>query len=175
MVRGVLPRLGFQMLFIYHKSWIDNCTQQSMTAFISKDIKKINIYKEIIFMYDSLIKQILRSFIFLTMIFSVSNLFAATEPDNSKVNERIENNNELSSQDQGSSEVDIKLTQKIRQDVVKQEAFSTEAQNIKIITIGGKVTLKGPVKTMEEKNRINSIAVKIAGVKNVTNEITVIK
>ncbi len=113
--------------------------------------------------------------VFLTMMFLNGSLFAVTASDNSKVNEQIEANKELNSQDQGSSEEDIRLTQKIRQDVIKQDVFSTEAKNIKIITIGGKVTLKGPVKSMDEKNRIQNIAVKRAGVENIINEITVIK
>lgn len=113
--------------------------------------------------------------VFLTMMFLNGSLLAVTASDNSKVNEQIEANKELNSQDQGSSEEDIRLTQKIRQDVIKQDVFSTEAKNIKIITIGGKVTLKGPVKSMDEKNRIQNIAVKRAGVENIINEITVIK
>lgn len=122
-----------------------------------------------------LTKKIQRSVIFLMVVFLNVNLLAATAPDNSKVNKQIENNKELNSQDQGSSKFDINLTQRIRQDVVNQDTFSIEAKNIKIITIGGKVTLKGPVKTMDEKNRIQNIAVKIAGADNVVNEITVIK
>jgi len=122
-------------------------------------------------------KQILGPNLFLFLVFFSFPFVvtAATAPDNSKVNEKMENNKELNSQDQGSSESDIKLTQNIRQDIVAQDQFSTEAKNIKVITIAGKVTLKGPVKSMDEKNRLQSIAVKIAGAKNVVNEITVIK
>lgn len=120
-------------------------------------------------------KKIQRSLIFLMIAFLNYNLFAATAPDNSKMNERMEDNKELNSQDQGASDVDIRLTQRIRRDVVNQDDLSTAAKNIKIITIGGKVTLKGPVKTMDEKNKIQNIAVRVAGAQNVANEITVIK
>lgn len=126
-------------------------------------------------MNHSFAKKNQRSLIFLMIVFFNYNLFAVTAPDNSKVNERMEDNKELNSQDQGASDVDIRLTQRIRRDVVNQDDLSTAAKNIKIITIGGKVTLKGPVKTMDEKNKIQNIAVRVAGAQNVANEITVIK
>lgn len=126
-------------------------------------------------MNHSFAKKILRSLIFLMIVFFNYNLFAATAPYNSKMSERMEDNKELNSQDQGASDVDIRLTQRIRRDVVNQDDLSTAAKNIKIITIGGKVTLKGPVKTMDEKNKIQNIAVRVAGAQNVANEITVIK
>ncbi len=126
-------------------------------------------------MNHSFTKKNQRSLILLMIALFNFNLSAATAPDNSKENERIEDNKELNSQDQGSSDVDIRITQKIRRDVVDHDAFSTQAKNIKIITIGGKVTLKGPVKSMDERNKIQNIAAKVAGAENVANEITVTK
>lgn len=95
--------------------------------------------------------------------------------DNSKVNQKIEAHHESNTQEQGSSDMDIKTTQDIRQQVVSQDSFSTNAKNVKIITRKGKVILKGPVKTMAEKNKIESIATSIAGKTKVTNEITITK
>ena len=113
--------------------------------------------------------------VFSFLSFALDVNAAGTTADNSKENAKIENTQQLTSQDQGNSEADIQVTQKMRQDVVKNDHFSMEAKNIKIITIGGKVTLKGPVKTLEEKNQILDIATRVAGKKNVMNEITIIK
>jgi len=118
--------------------------------------------------------QVLRSIVLLIILFNF-NLFAAPQPDNSKINEKIKDNKELNAQDQSESDLDIKLTQKIRQEMMKQKSFSTEAKNIKIITINGKVTIKGPVKTNNEKNIILGIASKEAKAENVVNQITVIE
>ena len=85
-------------------------------------------------MNHSFAKKNQRSLIFLMIVFFNYNLFAVTAPDNSKVNERMEDNKELNSQDQGASDVDIRLTQRIRRDVVNQDDLSTAAKNIKIIT-----------------------------------------
>ena len=56
---------------------------------------------------------------------------------------------------------------------MKDKSLSTYAHNIKIITQDGKVTLKGPVRSEEEKASIESKAVAIAGQNNVTNQLEV--
>ena len=106
---------------------------------------------------------------------TTNNTYAGVKGDNSKVNERIENNSEWTAEDQGSSDADIRTTQEIRKQVVDQDSFSTNAKNVKVITRNGTVVLKGPVKTLAEKQRIEAIAKKVAGVTNVTNVITVVK
>lgn len=93
----------------------------------------------------------------------------ATEPDNSKVNARDKGGNTLTPMDQGPSEGDRKITQQIRQAVVKDGALSFTAKNVKIITINGKVTLRGPVKTDAERASIEAAAKKIAGATQVEN------
>jgi hyperosmotically inducible protein len=71
------------------------------------------------------------------------------------------------------SATDRQLMQKIRKAVMDDKTLSTSAHNVKIISQDGKVTLKGPVKTEEEKTTINKLATDIAGAGNVTDEITV--
>jgi hyperosmotically inducible protein len=97
------------------------------------------------------------------------------QPDNSKMNERDRVESTVNAQDQGTSKADVELTRKIRQAVVKQKSLSADAQNIKIITINGMVTLKGPVKSMTEKNQIEKIANGIAGAPKVASQIEVEK
>ncbi len=105
----------------------------------------------------------------------VGGLQAAADlaPDNSKVNAAVEHNGALTAQDQGSSSSDIEMTRKIRQAVVAKDSFSMNAKNIKIITVNGVVTLKGPVKNATERNEIQKIANHLAGGAKVVNQISV--
>jgi hyperosmotically inducible periplasmic protein len=77
--------------------------------------------------------------------------------------------------DQSENEADRKITQQIRQAVTKDDSLSTSAQNVKIITQDGKVTLRGTVKNDNEKQKIGEMAKKASGVKNVENLLTVSK
>lgn len=97
----------------------------------------------------------------------------AGKPDNSRVNERDRDNKTLTPMDQGPSEGDRKITQLIRQAVVKDSSLSFTAKNVKIITIGGKVTLRGPVKTDAERSAIEAEAKNVAGVSQVDNQLEV--
>jgi osmotically-inducible protein OsmY len=63
--------------------------------------------------------------------------------------------------------------QKIRKAVMDEKSLSTYAHNVKIISQDGKVTLKGPVRSAEEKETIAQKAVEVAGAGNVTNDLTV--
>jgi osmotically-inducible protein OsmY len=76
--------------------------------------------------------------------------------------------------DQGKNNAaDRALMQKIRQSIVADKSLSTYAHNTKVIAQGGKVTLKGPVRSEAEKQSIEQKATEIAGAGNVTNEITI--
>jgi osmotically-inducible protein OsmY len=68
---------------------------------------------------------------------------------------------------------DREIMQKIRKSVVEDKSLSTYAHNVKIIAQAGKVTLKGPVRSEEEKRSVEQKATDIAGAGNVTNELTI--
>jgi hyperosmotically inducible periplasmic protein len=68
---------------------------------------------------------------------------------------------------------DRELMQKIRQAIMDDNSLSTYAHNVKVIAQNGKVTLKGPVRTAEEKKIIEQKAAEVAGPGNVVNKITV--
>jgi hyperosmotically inducible periplasmic protein len=74
---------------------------------------------------------------------------------------------------QSNSKSDVELTRQIRHAVVKDSSLSTMAQNVKIISANGNVTLRGPVKTEAEKDSIASKAQAIAGADRVNNELEV--
>jgi hyperosmotically inducible periplasmic protein len=97
-----------------------------------------------------------------------------TQPDNTKVNERDRNAAAQTPMDQGNNATDLKITQQIRQAVMGNDALSFTAKNVKIITNGGKVTLRGPVKTAAERDAIDAAARKVAGAQ-VDNQIEVKK
>src|SRR5947208_7215229 len=94
-------------------------------------------------------------------------------PDNTKVNKRDRNQNEPTADQQKENTSDRQLAQQIRRAVVKDKSLSTSAHNIKIIAQNGTVTLKGPVKSEQEKQAIEAKAAEIAGASKVTSELQV--
>ena len=95
------------------------------------------------------------------------------DADNSGINERDRNTNNLTPGDQGNSPADVELTRKIRNALVMDSTYSTTAKNIKIITVDGKVTLRGPVNSDSEKSGLESLAKNIAGDGNVDDQLEV--
>jgi osmotically-inducible protein OsmY len=93
--------------------------------------------------------------------------------DNTDKNERDRDKNTITPGDQGGSEADRTVTQQIRQGVVKNDALSTTGKNVKIVTVDGVVTLRGPVKSDNEKSQIAAIAQGVSGVKRVDNQLEV--
>jgi hyperosmotically inducible periplasmic protein len=90
-------------------------------------------------------------------------------PDNTKANKTATPTGDKAS----NAAQDRELMQKIRKSVVDDKTLSTYAHNVKIIAKNGNVTLKGPVRSEEEKAAIERIASDAAGAGNVTNEITI--
>jgi hyperosmotically inducible protein len=93
--------------------------------------------------------------------------------DNTKVNQRDRDQNEPTAEQQKENTNDRQLTAQIRRAIVKDKALSTTAHNVKIISQNGSVTLKGPVKSEEEKQAIESKAREIAGTGKVNSELQV--
>ena len=93
-----------------------------------------------------------------------------TAPDNTKKNK---DQPSPTAEQQKMNPADRAITQKIRKAVHDDTSLSTYAHNIKIITQDGKVTLRGPVRSEEEKNSLQAKAVTIAGQENVTNQLEI--
>ncbi|MGA7919802.1 MAG: BON domain-containing protein [Candidatus Acidiferrales bacterium] len=94
-------------------------------------------------------------------------------PDNTKQNQGDANNGAMTAQQQKMNPADRDTTKQIRSAIIKDKSLSTYAHNIKVITRDGKVTLKGPVRSEDEKASIEAKAASVAGADNVTNELTV--
>jgi len=96
-----------------------------------------------------------------------------TEADNTARNVRDRGNRTLTPLDQGNSQADVNTTAQIRKEIISGKDMSVNAKNVKIITNKGQVTLRGPVNTAEEKRLIGDIAINIARVENVDNQLEV--
>jgi osmotically-inducible protein OsmY len=97
------------------------------------------------------------------------------EPDNTAINERDRSSEAKTSGDQSNSPADLKITQAIRQALMRDPELSTTAKNIKVITANGQVTLRGPVKTAKEKAKIDKIARSAAGGAQIADQLDVKK
>jgi hyperosmotically inducible protein len=98
---------------------------------------------------------------------------SAPASDNTKINERDRNPNQPTADQQPNNRSDRDITQQVRQAIIADKTFSTYAHNVKVITQNGQVTLKGPVRSDDEKRAVEAKAAAIAGDGKVTSELTV--
>ncbi len=89
---------------------------------------------------------------------ALSAVAQETKPDNS---------------DQSNSSEDTKITADVRRAIVKDSSLTMTAKNVKIITAGGTVTLRGPVKSAEEKTKIEQLAAAAAGGAKIDNQLEI--
>jgi len=97
---------------------------------------------------------------------AASMMLLAQAPDNTAVNKRDRNPAEATAGQQKDNRADLDLTKNIRKSIMDDKSLSTSAHNVKVITQGGVVTLKGPVKSEEEKKAVVAKAVAVAGEAN---------
>ena len=95
------------------------------------------------------------------------------QPDNSEVNQQDRQKSSATADQQKQNLTDLTLTQQIRKALMKDKSLSTYAHNVKIVSQNGMVTLKGPVRSDEEKHYVETKAAEIAGRDNVRSEISV--
>ena len=109
---------------------------------------------------------------------SVGFVVNAQEPaehkaDNTAVNKRDRNKQEPTADQQKANTSDRTLAKDIRHALTSDKSLSTYAHNVKVIAEHGMVTLKGPVRSEEEKREVEAKAAEVAGPNNVRNELTV--
>jgi osmotically-inducible protein OsmY len=95
-------------------------------------------------------------------------------PDNSKTNKRDRNQGSPTADQQKANSSDTDTAKQIRSSIMRDKSLSTYAHNVKIIVQNGKVTLKGPVRSDDEKSSVAAKAAAVAGDNNITNELTVV-
>jgi hyperosmotically inducible periplasmic protein len=95
-------------------------------------------------------------------------------PDNTKTNQRdAKTSTPVTAGQQGSAKADRDLAAKIRQSIVADKSLSTYGHNVKIVSINGDVTLRGPVRSEDEKASIQRMAEAQAGATHVINHLDV--
>ena len=97
----------------------------------------------------------------------------APAADNTKTNQRDRDKAAVTADQAKNNLTDREIMQKIRKAVIDDKSLSTYAHNAKIVSQKGKVTLKGPVRSDEEKQTLERLANEVAGAGNVTNQLTV--
>ena len=98
---------------------------------------------------------------------------ARTDADNTARNARDRQAKTLTPLDQSEKASDLEVTQRIRKALMRDKTLSTNAKNVKIITIDGEVTLRGPVKSETERTKIVARAKRIAGAHKVDDQLEI--
>jgi hyperosmotically inducible protein len=118
--------------------------------------------------------------VFLSIAFCAASMAAAqtsdsaTQPDNTKINQRDRDPNQPTADQQKNNRSDRMLTKNIRRSIMADKSLSTNAHNLKIISQNGTVTVKGPVNSDDERRAVIAKAVAVAGsADKVTDQISV--
>jgi len=96
-----------------------------------------------------------------------------TAPDNTKVNKRDRHPGQATADQQKENTSDREIARRIRRALMNDKSLSTYAHNVKVIAQDGRVTLKGPVRTEEEKHSVEAKAREVAGAGHVVNQISI--
>jgi osmotically-inducible protein OsmY len=100
---------------------------------------------------------------------SGSNTSAANDADNTARNERDKNEATKTPGDQSENADDLAISANVRKAIEADDSLSSNAHNVKIVTNAGAVTLRGPVKSAQEKAAVELKAKQVAGVTSVEN------
>jgi osmotically-inducible protein OsmY len=96
-----------------------------------------------------------------------------TAPDNTRVNKQDRQPGAVTADQQKENRSDRELTAEIRRAITKDKEMSTYAKNVKVVAQNGQVTLKGPVRSEDEKKAIEAKAAEVAGASNVDSQIRI--
>jgi hyperosmotically inducible protein len=126
-------------------------------------------------------KAVFKGFVLSTFLILLIPAWSQQQPststpagDNTKLNQRDRSPDQPTADQQKENTSDRQMAQKVRQSFVHDKSLSTYAHNVKVIAEGGKVTLKGPVRSEDEKNALTSKAAEIAGAGNVDDQMNVV-
>jgi len=124
------------------------------------------------------VKVMFQMFLFmclLSLVSSTANAQDSTVPaaDNTKVNQRDKDKAQPTADQQKENQPDREIARRIRRSIVQDKTLSSYAHNVKVIAQNGTVTLKGPVRSDEEKTAVEAKAAEIAGADKVTSQLEV--
>jgi hyperosmotically inducible periplasmic protein len=126
----------------------------------------------------TILKVTFQMFLFMCLLSSVSSTASAqdsTAPaaDNTKVNQRDKDKGEPTADQQKENRPDRDIARQVRRSIVQDKTLSSYAHNVKVIAQNGVVTLKGPVRSDEEKTAVEAKAAEVAGADKVTSQLEV--
>jgi hyperosmotically inducible protein len=98
---------------------------------------------------------------------------SAPAPDNTKTNQRDKSRTEPTADQQKENQSDREIARQIRRSIVQDKSLSSYAHNVKVISQDGMVTLKGPVRSDEEKTTVEAKAAEVAGKDKVSSQLEV--
>jgi hyperosmotically inducible protein len=124
-------------------------------------------------MYQHRSRRILCTIVIGGVLIAPASALAQTPADNTKVNTRDRAKGAVTAEQQKDNASDRDLTQKIRRALIQDKTLSSYAHNVKVIAQGGQVTLKGPVRTEDERRIVEAKATEVAGAGHVTNQMSV--
>src|SRR6059058_3984671 len=81
--------------------------------------------------------------------------------------------NKPTADQQKENKPDRETAKQIRKAIQSDKSLSSSAHNVKVIAQNGTVTLKGQVRSEEEKKTVQDKAEAVAGASNVVNDVTV--
>jgi hyperosmotically inducible protein len=124
-------------------------------------------------MYQHRRRRILCLIVVINVLLAPASALAQTPADTTKVNTRDRAKGAVTADQQKENASDRELTQKIRRALMQDKTLSSYAHNVKIVAQGGQVTLKGPVRTEDEKRTVETKAAEVAGAGHVINQMSV--
>ena len=124
-------------------------------------------------MYQHRHGRILFAIVVVSVLLAPASALAQTPADNTRVNTRDRAKGAVTADQQKENASDRELTQKIRRALTQDKTLSSYAHNVKIVAQGGQVTLKGPVRTEDEKRTVETKAAEVAGAGHVINQMSV--
>jgi osmotically-inducible protein OsmY len=98
---------------------------------------------------------------------------AAKPADNTGINDRDRKDTAVTPPDQKENETDLRIVQQVRKAIVDDGSLSFNAKNVKVVSSGAVVTLRGPVKDATEKQTIETKAKAVEGVVRVDNQLEI--
>ena len=121
------------------------------------------------------VRRTVHAILFTSSVWALTAIpaIAQTPADNTKVNERDRAPGAVTADQQKEHTSDRDVTRKIRQSLMKDKTLSSYAHNVKVIAQDGQVTLKGPVRSDDERRTVEAKAIEVAGAGHVTNEMSV--
>jgi len=98
---------------------------------------------------------------------------ATPDADNTRMNKADQKNAQPTAQNQSNEKADRELAAAVRKAIVRDKSLSTNAHNVKVVAKDGTVTLRGPVRSDDEKSKVSQLTRQVEGVSNVDDQLLV--